>query len=226
MESAKKTAAFYAADLIQNNSLVGLGSGTTVEYFIQRLIQRKNEGLNLRAVASSNKSFILAKQGGLKVLDINEAFNIDITVDGADEIDVEKRMIKGKGGFLIKEKIICFSSKYYIIIADETKLVDKLGKKAFLPIEIIKYGSFITKAKLEKMGFTVFFRMKNNKEFFITENNNLILDIDLNIHLNNNLENINQLILNLPGVIDTGFFFNIPNKIIISDKNNNIKIIT
>jgi ribose 5-phosphate isomerase A len=202
--------------------IVGLGTGSTAAYFIENLIKRYRQGLSIQAVPSSRHSAELAKKGGIPVLDINSISHIDITVDGADEIDPKKRMIKGGGGALIREKILASSSGEMVVIVDDTKLVDQLGK-AKLPVEIIFYGSPATRQKLEQLGFKGKWRLNEDKTLFITENGNLIFDIALEQPLTAP-EKEHTKIRQVPGVIDTGFFFEIAGRVIIGHQNGTVDI--
>src|SRR5258708_7904802 len=118
IEEAKKAAGHKAAEFIEKGMIVGLGTGTTAFYFIESLIKRCKEGLKIQAVSSSRASAEIAKKGGIEILDINSIPRVDITVDGADEIDPKKRMIKGGGGAHVREKILASSSNEMVVIVD------------------------------------------------------------------------------------------------------------
>lgn len=214
METGKKAAGVKAVTLIEDGMIVGLGTGSTAAYFIKALIEKR---LRIKTVASSKRSEEMAKAGGLHVLDINEVDHVDITVDGADEIDHQKRMIKGGGGAHVREKILAYASSEMIVIADESKVVTQLGKTK-LPVEVLPYGHNFAKLKIEQLGFTGSWRVANStnlvQELFISDNGNLILDIHFSSLLKNP-EQVHYALLEIPGVIDTGFFFNIAKKAII-----------
>lgn len=214
IETLKQRSAKAAALLVEEKMTVGLGSGSTASYFINYLIERANkEGLSIQAVASSNSSAILAKQGGIVVLDIDEVDRIDLTVDGADEITPLKHMIKGGGGALLREKIVANLSQELVIIIDETKQVSGFGKHK-LPIEVIPFGSKHTLKKIESFGVKAVFR-KSNQDFFVTDNHNYIIDVYFSKKLDNPQE-FDAAIRQIPGVVETGFFFNLADKVITS----------
>jgi ribose 5-phosphate isomerase A len=217
LEIGKKSAGDKAATLIENGMIVGLGTGSTAAYFIKALIEKCKQGLHIKAVASSHRSLQMAKEGGIPVFEISEVSHIDVTVDGADEIDHQKRMIKGGGGAHVKEKILATSSAEMIVIVDESKVVQTLGK-AKLPIEILPYGSLFTQKKIEALGLFGKWRAAKanqlNQELFITENGNYLFDIDFKAPVKNP-EKLDELLLQIPGVVDTGFFFKIAKKVII-----------
>jgi len=223
MERAKRAAGFKAAELIQNGQVVGLGTGSTAAYFIEGLIERIEQGLEITAVSSSRSSAELARRGGIKVYDINEVSHIDITVDGADEIDPQKRMIKGGGGAHVREKILASASGELIVIVDETKVVSALGHTK-LPVEILFYGSPATRQKLEKLGYTGQWRVNPDKSLFITENGNLIFDIAFK-SLPTSPEQDHEKIIHVPGVVDTGFFFGYAGRVIVGYSDGSTKLI-
>lgn len=130
-DDVKRAVGYRAADMIENGMRVGLGSGSTAHFFIERLIQRCQEGLRIEAIASSRASSDLAKRGNIPLIDPSKVHSLDIVVDGADEIDPQKRMIKGGGGAHVREKIIANMSREMIVIVDESKCVPALGTRNF-----------------------------------------------------------------------------------------------
>jgi ribose 5-phosphate isomerase A len=210
---AKIAAATKAAEWIENGMIVGLGSGSTAECFIKSLIEKCKKGLCIQAVSSSRNSTELAKKGGIEVLDLNTVPRVDITVDGADEIDAQKRMIKGGGGAHVREKILASASQEMVVIVDETKLVSHLGK-AKLPVEILFFGSPATRMKIEQLGFQGTWRFNADKTLFITDNGNLLFDIQFPSPPPSP-EEIEMKLRQIPGVIDTGFFLNLAGRVIV-----------
>lgn len=221
-EEAKKAAGRKAAEWIEKGMIVGLGSGSTAGYFIESLIERCRKGLSIQAVASSHASAKAAQKGGIEVIDINSVPRIDITVDGADEIDPQKRMIKGGGGAHLREKILANASRELVIIVDESKLVPALGH-AKLPVEIVFYGSPATRSKIEHLGFSGKWRTNADHTLFITDNGNLLFDI----HFPSpppHPEAIDEQLRRIPGVIDTGFFFHLAGRVIVGYPDGQVKI--
>ncbi len=221
MDIAKKAAGRLAAEWIQPGMIVGLGTGSTAAFFIEALIERK---LKIQAVASSEASAILAKEGGIEVIDINDAPHIDITVDGADEIDQQKRIIKGGGGAHTREKILAASSKELVIIIDETKLVPSIGKTK-LPVEIIPYGSNTTKKRLDSLGYVTTWRKTKSGDLFVSDNKNFILDIRFPSPPDSP-EKEERKIIAVPGVIDTGFFFHLAGRVIVGYPNGTASVLS
>ncbi|MBS0623257.1 MAG: ribose-5-phosphate isomerase RpiA [Verrucomicrobia bacterium] len=208
----KRAVGRKAAALVRDGMLVGLGTGSTATFFIEHLIERVREGLRITAVSSSLRSADQARQGGIKVLDMNEVTSIDLTVDGADEIDPQDHMIKGGGGALLREKIVASSSHQVIIIVDESKLVPVLGTFG-LPIEILPFGYQATIHKLAKLGYEGSLRMANQQPF-ITDNGHYIFDIHSPKTFSNPSQDHNRMIA-LAGVIETGFFFDLPIQVLV-----------
>ena len=202
-----------AASFIVSGMKVGLGSGSTSHCFIKSLAKRCNEeNIQITGAASSQVSAELAKSLGLQIIDVDKIGFLDITVDGADEVDPQNRLIKGAGGAHVREKIVATMSKELLIIVDETKLVDQLGK-AKLPIEILPFGHEVTKAHIEKAGYKGLFRKKGNS-LYLTDNGNYILDIEFKAPLENPTI-CEKDILKIPGVIDTGFFFHLASRVLV-----------
>jgi ribose 5-phosphate isomerase A len=222
MDKVKKAVGVRAAELIESGMVVGLGTGTTAFYFIERLIERCRGGLKITAVASSSRSLEQARAGGIPLVDIDQIAHIDITVDGADEIDPLKRMIKGGGGALVREKIVASMSREMIVIIDESKLVHQLGHKK-LPVEIIPFGRAATIHKIEKLGYSGKWRKTGSGEFYLTDNGNLIFDIQLR-EPTSEPEKIDTQLRSLPGVVDTGFFFHLAGRVIVGFNDGQVAI--
>ena len=211
---AKEAVGQAAADLVHDGMVVGLGSGTTASFFIDALVKRVRNGLKIECVSSSKNSHEQAKKGDIRVFDINEVSHVDVTIDGADEIDPQKRMIKGGGGAHVREKILATSSDEMIVIIDESKLVPKLATNMPLPVEVLFFGSPATKMKIERLGFHGKWRIKNDGNFFITDNGNLIYDIAYD-RPPEYPEQDHDSIIHVPGVVDTGYFFGIAGRVLI-----------
>lgn len=212
-ESIKKAVGYQAAELIHDGMLVGLGTGSTAFFFIERLIQRCKEGLKIHAAASSQHSFHQARNGGIPLVDVNNLTTLDVTVDGADEIDPKKRMIKGGGGAHVREKILATMSRELIVIVDESKLVPALGT-CKLPVEVLPFAHLATLHHIKKAGYKGTFRTTSDGSLFITDNHNLIVDIEFE-KARSQPEDDHEILIHLPGVVDTGFFFNLAGRVII-----------
>lgn len=178
-EREKQLAAEAAAELVEEGMAVGLGTGSTAVYAIRRLGGRVADGLKIRAVPTSLQSQKLAREVGIPLVDFNEVTELDLTLDGADEIDPALHLIKGGGGALFREKIVAAASRRLVIFADSSKQVAQLG--AFpLPVEVNPFGWQVAAAKIEALGPRV--RLRPSKagqsaaEPFVTDNHGYILD--------------------------------------------------
>lgn len=219
---SKAAAGKAAAELIQDGMLVGLGTGSTAFHFIDHLIARCQQGLRIQAIATSNRSLEQAKAGNIPILDHNAITSLDVTVDGADEIDPQKRMTKGGGGALLREKIIASMSREMIVVIDESKLVQQLG--AFpLPVEIVPFAFKATIDKINRLGYEGTLRSQTSSAPYITDNGNFIYDIHFR-ELRTNPEEDSEKLRSIPGVVETGFFFHLAGRVIIGRNNGQVEI--
>ncbi len=212
-EEIKKKVGETAAGLIESGMLVGIGTGSTVHYFIQSLGERCRQGLKIHAIASSLNSMKQAQKGGIPLLNSSEVTSLDLTIDGTDEIDHAKRMIKGGGGALVREKIIATMSREMVVICDETKLVPYLGK-AKLPVEVIPFAEMATLHQMKKLGYTGELRTQPDQSLFVTDNGNYIIDIHFS-EVRQQPEKDHEALIQIPGVVETGFFFNLAGRVIV-----------
>jgi len=220
MENAKRSAARAAAALIEDGMVVGLGTGSTALFFIESLVEKKRKGLKIQAVPSSIKSLQLAREGDIPILD--NPVSIDITVDGADEIDPQKQMIKGGGGALLREKIIAAMSEEMVVIVDETKLVSKLGSRP-LPVEIVPFGYKATLSHLNHLGFEGSLRTIDDGKIYITDNGNYIYDVILDPKTVRPSSD-HDLMIQIPGVVETGFFLNLAGRVIVGFQDGRVVV--
>lgn len=210
-ENEKQLAAIEAVKLIRSGMTIGLGSGSTAAYMIIELGKKVSDGFKIRGVASSEHTEKLAMEAGIPIIALHKAKTIDINIDGADEFDPYMQLIKGGGGALLREKIIAFNSKYNVIIADSGKKVMRLGKFK-LPIETIPFATKNIIDRLKKEGLKPILR-KSNNEIYVTDENNYIVDLDILGHTN--LGGLEEKLLKIPGIVETGLFLETTNKIII-----------
>ena len=223
IEDIKKTVGYRAADMVENGNIVGLGTGSTAYFAIKRLGQRvKKENLKIHGIPTSISSEKLALKENIPLADLSEYKVVDITIDGADEVDPMKNLIKGLGGALLREKIVASSTLKEIIIVDETKLVRTLGEKAPLPVEVIKFGWKRTAERIADIGLQPIIRMKNDGPF-ITDEGNYILDCHLNEESLAPLE-ISSKLGNIVGVIENGFFGGMTDTVIVGKSDGKIEM--
>jgi len=222
-QEAKDSVGKAAADLVREGTVIGLGSGSTAERFIYHLVQRCLNGLSIKAVSSSIRSMELAKQGGIPVLEIDQVSHIDMTVDGADEIDPAKRLIKGGGGALLREKIVASNSSEMVVIIDSSKKVDRLGTTMPLPVEVLPFGHLLTQERMKEEGMQPELRMIGDRPY-ATDNHNYIYDLHFE-HGINNPEEVDRQLKRIPGVIETGLFFNLAKRVLIGNEDDSVEIL-
>lgn len=218
MES-KKLAAEKAVEFVKDGMIVGLGTGSTAYFAIQKIGQKVKEGLSIRAIATSNQSEELAKELGIPLLPFAEIDEIDVTIDGADEVDANWNLIKGGGGALLREKIVAAATKQLIIIVDESKLVKKLGKFP-LPVEIIPFGYEMTIRKLQKLGAEPVLR-KAGDEVYVTDNGNYIADCHLGSIAQP--EELHRMLNLIPGIVDNGLFIDMAAVVIAGNADGSVR---
>jgi ribose 5-phosphate isomerase A len=214
-QEMKKQAADKAAQYIEDGMIIGLGTGSTVEFAIKKIGELVHDGLHIKGIPTSLKTKRLATELQIPLTELDEHTEIDVTIDGADEVDSNLNLIKGGGGALTREKIIAYHSKKVIIIVDETKIVKGLGCDSFLPVEVTKFGWQATKKALEAMGCTAELR-KIMDEAFITDNQNYILDCDFGKIAEP--EALEKEINNIPGVLENGLFIGLADEVIVGSK--------
>lgn len=193
-----------AVKYVEDGMIVGLGTGSTVFYFVHALADRVKEGLNIQMVSTSIQTVELAKSLGLNIKELEEIDHIDLAVDGVDEIDKNFNAIKGGGAALFREKIVADIAKEVIWIYDESKDVEKLGKFN-LPVEILPFGYSHTVRKLTEAGLNPVIRKKDG-EILITDNHNYIADLHLGYGFD--IEEVKEKLVNIVGVVEHGLFLN------------------
>lgn len=218
----KKLAADKAVEFIEDNSVVGLGTGSTAYWAIQKIGERVKAGLRIKAVATSQQSENLAKELGIPIVPFADIEGIDTTIDGADEVDKYRNLIKGGGGALLREKIVAYHTRKYLIIVDERKLVAHLGKYP-LPVEVLPFAVDLTLQRLKRFSQNVRLRQAEGKNY-VTDNGNLIADIDLYPIVDP--EHMNEALHQIPGVIETGLFLQkLVSKVIVGRSDGEIEIL-
>lgn len=222
-QAMKKAAAEKAVnDYIKDGMIVGLGTGSTAYFAIKRVGELVAQGYDLKCVTTSNASEDLAKECGITTLDLNDVDHINVTIDGADEVDPGMNLIKGLGGALLREKIVAAASVSEIIIVDESKTVEKLGTKAPLPVEVLQFGHLKTAYGLKRQGCEPVLRMKDGKPF-VTDGGNFIYDCRFPEGINRAFF-LQQALDTIPGVVECGLFLNMVAAVIISKKDGTISV--
>ena len=220
----KKLVAHEALKYVKNNSIIGLGTGSTANLFIQALAQKiKKESLDIKVVASSTVSQIKAIESRLHYISLDQIDTIDLYVDGADEVTHNLEVLKGRGYDLLREKLLARASKQFIVIGDQSKIVTKIGEKFPIPIEISPIAWKITQNLIGKIAVNCILRPNTAGDAFaITSDGNYVLDCQFNY---TNLKDLSDVIAKTPGVIEYGIFQNIANIALIAE-NNRVSTIT
>ena len=206
-EKGKKLAALEAVKHVKDNFVIGLGSGSTAAYAIEAIGERiKKESLNILAIPTSYQAFHLAVANKIPITTLEEASKIDVTIDGADQINRDLDLIKGMGAALVREKIVASASIQNLIIADESKKVEVLGEHDHpVPLEVLPFAISTVKSKLLNMdGDPILREGKNKVGPVITDNGNVI--IDTNFGPINNPADLENKLRNISGIVDTGLF--------------------
>lgn len=218
-QTPKQLAGERAAQYVEDDMIVGLGTGSTAFFAIQKLGQRVTEGLNIKAIPTSEQSRQQALAENIPLIDFDQTTQIDLTIDGADEIDPQFNLIKGAGGALLREKIVAQNSAVEIIIVDTSKWVKHLG--AFpLPVEVIPFGWQATKKHLIQLGCEPKLRLHANAPY-VTDNGNYILDCDFQTITDP--PTTEQTINAICGVVECGLFIDLAHRVIIGHPDGTVE---
>ncbi|MFZ3015050.1 MAG: ribose-5-phosphate isomerase RpiA [Nitrospira sp.] len=213
LDHLKKAAALKASEFVRSGMVVGLGTGSTAKHLLVALGEQVKAGMKLRGVPTSQETATLAKEVGIPLIDAENRWEIDVAIDGADQVDPHFNLIKGGGGALLKEKIVAASAKQFIVVVDHTKQVPVLGGSFPLPIEVIPFGWGSTAREIEALTKSRVVLRERNGAPFRTEAGNLIVDVHIDrISQPGELETALNLI---PGVVETGLFVGRTNVLIV-----------
>lgn len=201
-----------ALDWISPGSVVGLGTGRAASAFLNVLAARVAAGLNVRGVPTSQATANLAREQGIPLVDFDSVDGIDVTVDGADEVDPQLNLIKGLGGALLREKVVASASKKLLILVQAEKCVDVLGAHGILPVEVVRFAADFSRRRLAELGLAGEIRMAADKPL-VTDNGNLI--VDCRVPSGMGLAALEPAIRRIPGVIDTGLFLGMADVVLV-----------
>ncbi len=221
---AKRAAARAAADLVADGMRLGLGSGSTFLLVLERLAERmRTESFKVAGVPTSGGTAAAAQKLGIPLLSLVEVERLDLAIDGADEVDPQKNMIKGGGAAHVREKIVAAAAKELLVVVDDQKLVDVLGRKFALPVEVLQFGWKQTERAIAATGGKPALRRTAANEPVVTDNGNYVIDCKyegiedptwLHDHLNA-----------LPGVVDNGLFVGMTGRIVVGDAQGKTRIV-
>jgi ribose 5-phosphate isomerase A len=213
-EQEKEAAARASLKFVKDGQIVGVGTGSTAAFFIQLLGERVKQGLRIQAIPTSDRSAEQAASLGIPLTTLEEHPAIDVTIDGADEVDDHLRLIKGGGGALLREKIVGSATKQYVIIADSSKRVPVLGKFP-LPVEVIKFARPVVARKIQALGAQVSLRRDAAGNPFLTDEHNHILDCRFGEI--KNPEGLARSLSDMPGVVEHGLFIGMASVVLVAN---------
>ncbi|MFW6270431.1 MAG: ribose-5-phosphate isomerase RpiA, partial [Bacillota bacterium] len=218
---AKQITGEKAAEYVKDGMKIGLGTGSTAYYAVKKVGEMVRNGLNVKAVPTSKETAELAEEEGIELIELADVDKLDLTIDGADEVDKDFNLTKGGGGALLREKIVASASEKLIVIVDESKLTDKLG--AFpLPVEITPFSWQYTKKMIDKFDCSSKIRKKDG-EIFLTDNGNYILDCDFG-QIDDPIK-LSEELNKIPGVVENGIFAEMAEIVIVGFDSGEVKIL-
>ncbi len=211
----KKHVAAQGARLIEDGMVAGIGTGSTMAFLIEELARRvRNEGIKIVGVPTSFQSRILCMKLGIPVRDMQDTASLDLAIDGADEVDPSLDLIKGGGASHTREKIAAFMARDFVVIVDESKVVDKLGSTFAIPVEVLPAALAYVERAIRDLGGDPTLRIGLRKDGpVVTDNGNLLFDVRFPPAAD--LRSVDQALHAVPGMIETGLFFGIANKVLV-----------
>jgi ribose 5-phosphate isomerase A len=212
-DQEKEAAARASLAFVKDGQVVGLGTGSTAAYFIQLLGEQVKKGLRIRGIPTSVRSGELATRLGIPLTTLDECQEIDVTVDGADEVDPRLRLIKGGGGALLREKIVASATKKMVVVADGSKQVKVLGKFP-LPVEVIKFAQALVAKRIRALGADVQLRQGADGKPFLTDENNHILDCRFGEIPD--VAGLARELSDMPGVVEHGLFIGMASVVVFA----------
>ncbi len=220
----KRISGRYAADFVQSGWAVGLGTGSTVHYALERLAERtQTDGLEIVGIPTSRDTELKARALGIPLTCLKETPRLRMTIDGADEVDGQKRLIKGGGGALVREKIVAAASEELVVIVGENKIVPKLGVDFHLPVEVIDFAVAPVLASLKKMGLSPYLRTNEAGEPVLSDNDNRIIDCQCGGI--DDPQALEQSLNMIPGVLDNGLFLGLAHRIVVGKDDGSIEVL-
>ena len=213
-DQEKEAAARASLEFVKDGQIVGLGTGSTAAYFIQLLGEKVQKGLRIRAIPSSDRSREQAAGLGIPLTTLDHYPEIDVTVDGADEVDPQLRLIKGGGGALLREKIVASATRQLVIVADATKRVAVLGKFP-LPVEVIRFAQAVVVKKIAALGADVRLRSNADGKPYVTDENNYILDCQFGQIPD--ADGLARRLSDMPGVVEHGLFIGMAGVVLVAN---------
>jgi ribose 5-phosphate isomerase A len=221
--AGKRAAAYAAADLIRSGTTVGFGTGSTFAFVLERIAERmQKEGLRVRGVATSKATTDLAGVLGIPLVQLDDVERLDLAIDGADEVDPQKNLIKGGGGAHLRERLVAVAASELVVIVDDSKLVQRLGAAFPVPVEVVPFGWKHTQRRVLATGCEAVLRLKNGAPF-VTDNGNHVLDCRYRGIADPAA--LQRTLDALPGVVDHGLFVGMAGRIVVGDAQGRVRIL-
>jgi ribose 5-phosphate isomerase A len=218
--TGKQAAGEAAAGLVNDGSVVGLGTGSTTAYAIKAIGRRVAEGLDVLAVVTSYQSEMLAIEAGIPLTTLAEYPDLDIAIDGADQVDADLNVIKGGGAAHTREKVVAYSSDQFVVVVDDSKMKDKLDH--FVPIEVLPYAKELAMRYVRELGGEPQLRLASRKDGpVITDNGNFVIDASFGTI--DNVEALSVALSMCPGVVEHGIFTDVADIVFIGNKDGSVK---
>lgn len=221
--ASKRAAGRAAAEFVRPGMRVGLGTGSTFVFVLERLAERQRaEGLDFAGVPTSEDTARRAKELGIALVSLDDVPALDLTIDGADEIDGAKTMIKGGGGALVREKIVAAAAREMVVVVSANKVVGTLGSTFKLPIEVMPFGWRQTSARIAALGLANERRVRKDGSLYVTDNGNWILDAQLPQRSDH--RELERALNAIPGVVDCGLFVGLAGRVFVGDLDGGVRM--
>lgn len=212
----KELVAKHAAKLVKDGMFVGLGTGSTADYFIEELVYRRNEeGLQVTTAASSIVSMLKAQQSGLPLVAIEHLTKLDLYVDGADEVAPDNTLLKGQGADLVREKLLARASDQFIVLVDQSKMVGRIGERFPVPVEVMPFAWQLVRQRLAELGGRGALRQNSNGSgLAVTAHGSLVLDTVFDPEIDS--AQIDSILNAMPGVVEHGIFHGLASVVFVA----------
>ena len=222
--NSKEVAGCRAAEFVEEGMVVGLGTGSTAEFAIRAIGQRVGTGLSISAIPTSEASAALARELNIDLTTLEANPHVDLTIDGADEVDPDLNLVKGLGGALLREKIVAAATAHQIIIIDPSKRVDQLGTQAPLPIEVVPFSKSLVARLLAEQELNPTLRMVAPDQPFITDNGNFIIDCSFPSGIAD-ADGTDSWLNSIPGVVENGLFVDMTHLVVVGNDDGSSQLI-
>lgn len=223
VDQQKQAAATYAAGLVEDGMAVGLGSGSTAQIAVAEIGRRVQAGLHIVGVPTSDDTARLARSFNIPLATLDEQSTLDLVIDGADEVDPDLNLIKGRGGALLREKIVALAGNRFVVVVDESKRVERLSIHAPLPVEVVPFGWITTRSRLERLGLTC--DLRGGDVPYLTDGGNFILDCRPTTSLNLANPSVAGEIKAQTGVVEHGLFLHVATSIVVGMHDGRVEVV-